>query len=188
MDVVNEDEVAWTDVEHGPAHFRRKRLASAARDGDPAPDDGLGVSLYELPPGARAWPYHYHAGNEEVLYVLAGSGQVRGPEGIESLDSGDFVVFPTGPEGAHRVVNDGDEELRYLVVSTMRDPDVTVYPDADAVGVYAGAPPGGDGERDVSAYFPRSARIDYWAEIAGAGNGASATGNGGTEAGREDGD
>lgn len=169
MDSVNEADLEWTDVEHGPAHFRRKRLASVARDGDPAPDDGLGASLYELPPGARAWPYHYHAGNEEALYVLSGSGQVRGPDGAEPLAPGDFVVFPTGPEGAHRVVNDGDSSLRYLVVSTMRDPDVTVYPDADAVGVYAGAPPGGDGDREVSGYFPRSARIDYWEEIAGAG-------------------
>lgn len=168
MDSVNEDDLAWTDVDHGPARFRRKRLASAARDGAPAPDDGLGASLYELPPGARAWPYHYHAGNEEAAYVLTGSGQVRGPDGTGSLDAGDFVVFPTGPEGAHRVVNDGDRVLRYLVVSTMRDPDVTVYPDADAVGVYAGAPPGGDGDRDVSGYFPRSARVDYWEEIAGA--------------------
>jgi uncharacterized cupin superfamily protein len=167
MDAVNEDELAWTGVDHGPARFRRKRLASAARGGDPAPDDGLGASLYELPAGARAWPYHYHAGNEEALYVLAGTGQVRGPDGTRPLDPGDFVVFPTGPEGAHRVVNDGDDALRYLVVSTMRDPDVTVYPDADAVGVYAGAPPGGDGDRDVSGYFPRSARVDYWTEVAG---------------------
>ena len=180
MDSVNEEDLAWTDVDHGPARFRRKRLASAARDGDPAPDDGLGASLYELPAGARAWPYHYHAGNEEALYVLSGAGQVRGTDGVESLDAGDFVVFPTGPEGAHRVVNDGDEVLRYLAVSTMRDPDVTVYPDADAVGVYAGAPPGGDADRDVSMYVPRSARIDYWEEIAGAEDGASATGNGGT--------
>jgi len=172
MDSVNEDDLAWTDVDHGPARFRRKRLASAARDGDPAPDDGLGASLYELPAGARAWPYHYHAGNEEAMYVFAGSGQVRGPEETRSLDPGDFVVFPTGPDGAHRVANDGDEVLTYLVVSTMRDPDVTVYPDADAVGVYAGSPPGGDGDRDVSGYFPRSARIDYWEEVAGAEDGA----------------
>jgi uncharacterized cupin superfamily protein len=171
MDAVNEDEVAWTETERGPARFRRKRLASAARDGEPAPDDGLGASLYELPAGARAWPYHYHAGNEEAMYVLAGTGQVRGPDGTAPVESGDFVVFPTGPEGAHRVVNDGDEVLRYLVVSTMRDPDVTVYPDAGAVGVYAGAPPGGDGARDVSMYVPRSARVDYWTEIAGAGDG-----------------
>ncbi|MFB6167872.1 MAG: cupin domain-containing protein [Haloferacaceae archaeon] len=166
MESVDEDEVGWTDVGDDSARFRRKRLASAARGGEPAPDDGLGASLYELPPGAEAWPYHYHAGNEEALYALSGTGQVRGPDGAEPLEPGEFVLFPTGPEGAHRVVNDGDTELRYLVVSTMRDPDVTVYPDADAVGVYAGAPPGGDGERDVSGYLPRSARVDYWTEVA----------------------
>jgi uncharacterized cupin superfamily protein len=169
MYATDADEVEWTETDEGATRFRRKRLAGAARDGAPAPDDGLGASLYELPPGARAWPYHYHAGNEEALYVLAGTGRVRGPtDESVGLSPGAFVLFPTGPEGAHRVVNDGDETLRYLVVSTMRDPDVTVYPDADAVGVYAGAPPGGDGDRDVSGYFPRDAGVDYWAEIDGA--------------------
>jgi uncharacterized cupin superfamily protein len=163
----SEDDVDWTETDEGATRFRRKRLASAAR-GAPAPADGLGASLYELPPGARAWPYHYHAGNEEALYVLAGEGRVRGPDDEgRPLAAGDFLLFPTGPGGAHRVVNDGEETLRYLVVSTMRDPDVTVYPDADAVGVYAGAPPGGDGDRDVSAYFPRDAAVDYWTDVDG---------------------
>ena len=25
----------------------------------------IGCSLYEVPPGKRAWPYHYHDANEE---------------------------------------------------------------------------------------------------------------------------
>lgn len=97
------------------------------------------------------------------------------------------MLCPTGPEGAHRVVNDGEATLRYLVVSTMADPDVAVYPDADAVGVFAGAAPGGDGERDVSAYLPRGAALEYWRDIDGAvdGDGAGADG---TEAGAGAGD
>jgi uncharacterized cupin superfamily protein len=164
MERVPADDAEPTETARGRTRFRRRRLASAARGGDPAPDGGLGASLYELPPGARSWPYHYHAGNEEAVYVLAGSGHVRGPAdaGVEPLDPGDFVLFPAGPDGAHRVVNDGDEPLCYLAVSTMRDPDVTVYPDSGKIGVFAGAPPGGDGDRDVAGYFPRDA-VDYWA-------------------------
>ena len=32
----------------------------------------IGVSLWELPPGEAAYPYHFHLGEEEVLIVLEG--------------------------------------------------------------------------------------------------------------------
>jgi len=162
--VVNEEELDWTAVADGDgdadAGFRRKKLAAA--DGG----DRVGCSLYELPPGERSWPYHYHEGNEEAVYVLAGSGRLRTLEGELPLEPGDYAALPAGREGAHRVVNDGDDSLRYLVVSTMVTPDVTVYPDSDAVGVFTGAAPGGEGDRPVHGYFPRSAAVDYWTEVA----------------------
>jgi uncharacterized cupin superfamily protein len=156
MGRVNESDLDWETTEKGETVFHRKRLAAAAGGAE------LGCSLYELPPGARSWPYHYHTGNEEALYVLAGEGRLRSEEGTSPLSSGDYVALPAGTEGGHRVVNDGDEPLRYLAVSTMQDPDVTVYPDSDKVGVFAGAPPGGEGSRTVHGYFPRDATVDYW--------------------------
>jgi uncharacterized cupin superfamily protein len=156
MGRVNESDLDWSETERGASRFRRKRLAAAAGGED------LGASLYELPSGARSWPYHYHAGNEEALYVLAGEGRLRNDDGEERLAAGDYVALPAGPGGAHRVVNDGDEPLRYLAVSTMNDPDVTVYPDSGKVGVFAGAPPGGDGDRTVHGYYPRDADVSYW--------------------------
>ena len=35
----------------------------------------------------------------------------------------------------------------------MCDPDVTVHPDIDKVGVFVGAPPGSDDERTISEFF-----------------------------------
>ena len=157
MEPTNEADLPWTTTERGETEFRRKKLAAAA-EGDP----DLGCSLYELPPGKRSWPYHYHTGNAEALYVLAGSGLLRAEDGEHELQAGDYVACPTGPEGAHRVINDGDEPLRYLAISTMNDPDVTVYPDSEKIGVYAGSPPGGDGERDVDGYYDRDGTVDYW--------------------------
>jgi uncharacterized cupin superfamily protein len=173
MEPINESSLEWTETERGPTRFRRKRLADAAGGAD------LGASLYELPPGGKSWPYHYHTGNEEAIYVLAGEGTLRlgdrdsgvdggddgskGDEARHPLRAGDYVALPAGPESAHRVENDGDEPLRFLVVSTMRDPDVTVYPDSGKIGVYAGSPPGGDpDDRVVDGYFPRDATVDYW--------------------------
>ena len=162
MEPVNEAEIAWQTTERGEAAFRRKKLAATAaeRAGDDAP--GLGCSLYELPPGKRSWPYHYHTGNAEALYVLAGTGTLRVDDAEHELEAGEYVAFPAGPEGAHRVVNDGDEPLRYLAMSTMREPDVTVYPDSEKIGVFADSAPGGDGDRDVAGYFERDSDVGYW--------------------------
>jgi uncharacterized cupin superfamily protein len=156
MGSVQESDLDWEETEREATRFRRKRLAAAAGGTD------LGCSLYELPPGGRSWPYHYHVGNAEALYVLAGEGRLRTPDGEESLTAGEYVALPTGETGAHRVCNDGDAPLRYLALSTMRDPDVTVYPDSGKVGVFGGAPPGGDGERTVAGYFRCGDAVDYW--------------------------
>jgi uncharacterized cupin superfamily protein len=170
MPSVNEADLDWETTERDETHFRRKRLAEHAGG------EKVGCSLYELPPGGASWPYHYHEGNEEALYVLSGAGRLRTPEGEVPLTPGDYVALPTGEAGGHRVVNDGGdgddgdgdadgvggEPLRYLAVSTMEQPDVTVYPDSGKLGVFAGSPPGGSGDRTVSGFFPRDADIDYW--------------------------
>ena len=161
MEPVNWSSLEWRETENGSTHFRRKRLADAAGG------EALGASLYELPPGGKSWPYHYHTGNEEAIYVLAGEGTLRvGSEDDDDrcpLEAGDYVALPAGPESAHRVENDGDEPLQFLVMSTMNDPDVTVYPDSGKFGVYAGSPPGGATEdRVVAGYYRRDDDVDYW--------------------------
>ena len=70
--VVNLDELPASIGGKGPRFaFMRKQLGAAAGA------QQLGVSFMELPPGARAWPRHYHAANEEGLYILEGRGLVR---------------------------------------------------------------------------------------------------------------
>jgi len=49
------------------------------------------------------------------------------------------------------------------MVSTMVEPDVTVYPDSGKVGVFVGAPPGGEGDRPVHGYYRHEDAVDYWA-------------------------
>lgn len=174
MEPVNESELEWSES-NGQAGFRRKQLAAAA----PGGGDDLGCSLYELDPGETAWPYHYHAGNGEAMFVLNGTGIVRcpdpdgeaaGPEPIEhDVEAGDFLAFPASPDGAHQVVNNSDDPLRYLVVSTMRDPDVTRYVEADALGVYEGSAPGSHEDRSFTGYFSEDDTIDYWEDIDGRG-------------------
>jgi len=159
---VNETDLDWNKYDHEGATFCRKELSTAADTNE------LGCSLYELPPGARSWPYHYHTANEEALYVLAGDGRLRAPDGAQSLTAGDFVSFPADERGAHRVVNDADEPLRYLMLSTMREPDLTVYPDSGTMGIFVGAPPGERDERNLHGFYDLEDDLAFWESVADA--------------------
>ena len=92
----------------------------------------LGASLYELGPGNFAI-YHAHHGSEELLVVLRGRPTLRTPDGERVLDEGDVVHFPTGPEGAHGLRNDTDEQVRYVMAGTRVSPEVCEYPDLKQV-------------------------------------------------------
>ena len=97
----------------------------------------LGYSFFTVPPGKTAFPYHTHTGNEEMLYILAGSGILRfGKEEI-AVHSGTVIACPPGGEYPHQLINTGDQEIRYLVVSTMAYPDISEYPDSNKIGAYA---------------------------------------------------
>jgi len=80
------------DAQQSQPGFTWKRMRVGARLGA----DGLGLSVYELPPGQRAFPYHLHHANEELLVVLEGSLNVRGESGEETLRRGDAVLFSFG--------------------------------------------------------------------------------------------
>jgi uncharacterized cupin superfamily protein len=112
--------------------FRYRR----ARLGYQAGCERLGLSLWELPPGAGGI-YHLHHGNEELLVVMAGSPSLRTPPGRRELEPGELAAFPRGPRGAHVVANRGSDSVRLLFFSEMRGPEVVLYPDVGTVGALA---------------------------------------------------
>lgn len=156
MKKVNTDLLDWTRQNNGRMDVRRKQLGEAT-DGEQ-----LGCSLYELPAGRRSWPYHYHTANEEALFVLAGTGSLRVDDELVDLTEGDYVTFPADESGGHRVINDSEDTLRYLMVSTMNEPDITVYPDSEKFGIYVGSPPGGREDRSLEGYYDQDSTVDYW--------------------------
>lgn len=158
MPPVNAAELEWRQTDEGDAKFSRKELGAAATRGDPE----IGCSLYELPPGASSWPYHYHTGNAEAMFVLDGRGSVRLDGDEYEVRAGDFVPFPRGEAGAHRVRSGSDDSLQFLMMSTMHEPDVTVYPDSGKFGVFAGSPPGGRDDRALEGYYRIEDRVGYW--------------------------
>ena len=93
--------------------------------------------IYDLAPGQGSSPYHYEY-DEEWLLVVEGTVVVRAPDGEHTLERGDLVRFPIGPDGAHKVMNRSDAPARTLMFSHMRGLAVSVYPDSDTIGVFPG--------------------------------------------------
>ena len=124
----------------------------------------LGCSLTVVPAGKKAFPFHNHHANEEMAFVLSGTGEVRLGEARYPLRPGDVVAMPAGgAEAAHQIVNTGTDELRYLCLSTMLTPEAVEYPDSGKFAVTAQIPPGGR-PRDARLRFIGRAEttLDYW--------------------------
>ena len=112
------------------------------------------VSVYEIPPGKAAYPYHYHHKNEETFYILSGTGFLKTPDGEKRVSAGDLLFFPAGPAGAHKLTNCSDtENLVYLDFDVVHDVDVAVYPDSDKIGIWG---------MGINKIFRQSSNVDYY--------------------------
>lgn len=118
----------------------------------------LGYSYDVVPPGKRACPFHSHRGQEEMFFIVKGRGTLRYGAETRPVRAGDVICCPTGgPETAHQIVNDSDEDLAYLSVSTMTYPEICEYPDSGKVGAF-----GGSGEPRLRHVTEVSSGVDYW--------------------------
>jgi uncharacterized cupin superfamily protein len=111
----------------------------------------IGASVFELEGGELSFPYHFHHGVEEWLYVIAGAPKVRTPGGERALEAGDLVAFPSGPQGAHTVRGPG----RVMLISANHSPSISAYPDSGKLGTR----PADDLDR---LNFRRADAVDYW--------------------------
>jgi uncharacterized cupin superfamily protein len=151
--VVNHDELARNPVKKGKHHITRTPLA--AQTGSLQ----LGGSVMELPPGAVAYPFHYHCMNEEAIYVISGTGTTRIGEARVKIRAGDWIAFPVGPAHAHQMINDSNEPLVYLTISTNHKCEVVGYPDSNKIGAMGG--PSWD-QPWIKQYVREGEGLDYW--------------------------
>lgn len=164
--VINLDEVV---VEERPPFFAPRGPAVerfACRVGAISSRIGarlLGYNITVVPPGKRAFPFHNHHANEEMFYILQGTGELRVGSERYSLRPGDIIANPPGgPEAAHQIINTGSEEMRYLAVSTMNYPETVEYPDSGKLALISRqqAP---DGSLRVVRHVARPGdSVDYW--------------------------
>ena len=120
----------------------------------------LGYSFFTVPPGKAAFPYHTHAGNEEMIYVIGGEGILRFGKEELSVEAGTVVACPPGSDYPHQLINNSAVDLHYLVVSTMDYPDLSEYPDSNKVGAYATAAVGAN--VGFRALYVRDKNVSYY--------------------------
>lgn len=111
------------------------------------------VCVYEIPPGKSAYPYHYHLRDEETFHILSGEGMLRTPAGERRVSAGDFLHFPAGPEGAHKLTSTGSEPLVYIDFDVIHDLDVCRYPDSGKLAVWG---------MGVNRVYPEDGNVDYY--------------------------
>ena len=112
------------------------------------------VSIYEIPPGKSAYPYHFHHNNEETFYIISGEGVMRTPEGERKISAGELIFFPAGEQGAHKLTNCSEtENLVYIDFDVTHEVDITEYPDSGKIGIWG---------MGINELYPRSANVDYY--------------------------
>jgi len=128
--VVNVDEVEECDYTRGD-HWGGidKRLTPSMR----LNGGKLGVNLSRLPKGRTMCPFHYHALEDEVFFVLSGRGVLRYGDEVRTLRAGDCVSCPAGTQIAHQIANPFDDDLVYLAIGAHEPNEVCVYPDTGKV-------------------------------------------------------
>lgn len=103
----------------------RKRLGLAAGL------DQFGVNICRLKPGAASSQRHWHANEDEFVYVLEGEVVLCEDGGETILKPGDAAAWKAGVANGHCLVNRSDRDAIVLEVGTRAKTERATYPDID---------------------------------------------------------
>jgi uncharacterized cupin superfamily protein len=129
VNIESVEEINHEDGAHWGAAYKPLTPALDAHKGR------LGANLSRVPSGRSACPFHSHAREDEVFFVLSGRGVFRYGDSIQEIRAGDCVSCPAGTGVAHQLANPFDEDLVYLAVGLNDPHEVCTYPDSGKVMV-----------------------------------------------------
>jgi len=146
------DDVRWKRREYDELRAERQALSS--------PRGGRGVTLsrWRIDPGARSTPLHAHVDEEEIFFVLAGSGRSWQGDAVHEIRAGDAIVHLADDTPHTLIADDGDAPLDVLAYASGSPTGLTVLPRAgvtwvgsswlpqDAPHPFVAEPPIGAGE------------------------------------------
>jgi uncharacterized cupin superfamily protein len=98
-----------------------------------APPGGLtemGASHVVLKSGAWSSQRHWHAGEDELLVMIAGEAVLVEDAGRTTLRAGDVCVWPAGSSNGHHLINESEDDCVFVAISAGEDTGGD-YPDID---------------------------------------------------------
>ncbi len=118
------------DFQQFDSKFGKAKVAAL---GDLGQLSQFGVVLEILDPGAWSSIKHWHANEDELVYVLDGTITLHEGGTSSELGSGDVAAFRAGDPVGHTFENQSDGPATLLVVGTRAETDVVTYPDHERI-------------------------------------------------------
>ena len=117
-----------------PAPFDQPCMErSRRRLGDAGGLTQFGVNLLTLSPGTWSRQRHWHAEEDEFVYILSGEVVLHSDAGEEVLRAGDYAAFPKGDGNGHHLMNKTGAPATLLEIGTRSEADFVRYPDIDLI-------------------------------------------------------
>jgi uncharacterized cupin superfamily protein len=107
----------------------RKRLGNAVGL------DQFGVNLTTLKPGAASSQRHWHANEDELVYILEGEVVLCEDGGETILRPGDAAGWKAGMPNGHCLINRSDRDSVFLEIGTRSPTERAYYPEIDMLVV-----------------------------------------------------
>ena len=136
-----------------PPYAAQMAGRSSLRLGELAGLTQFGVNIVTLPPGCWSSQRHWHAVDDEFVWVVSGELVLITDAGEAILRPGDCAAFKGGDRDGHHLQNRTELDASFLVVGGRGDSDWGEYSDIDMVfreGRYTG--PGGYARKDGTPY------------------------------------
>ncbi len=128
-------DMASVKVESSSGYPEPYRAAVAGRSrqrlGNAVGLDQFGVNLTRLKPGAQSAQRHWHAAEDEFVFIIEGTLVLCENDGETVLAAGDAAGFKAGVPNGHCLVNRSGKDAVYLEIGTRCEREQVDYPDID---------------------------------------------------------
>ena len=127
------DAIAHEPASDYPEPFRAAAAGRLVRVlSDAAGLEDFVATHVTVPPGGWSSQRHWHAGEDEIVVMLAGEAVLIDDTGRTPMRAGDIAIFRKGDGNGHHLVNESDAAFAILALSRPEASLVT-YPDIDLI-------------------------------------------------------
>lgn len=110
---------------------------SKKRLGDAAGIQKYGVNLVKIEPGSCSALRHWHAKQDEFIYILEGEVTLVTNAGEQTLKAGMAAGFPAGVADGHHLINRSNSVVIYLEIGDRTPEEEVNYPDVDLMAKHS---------------------------------------------------